>query len=486
MSTRKECPDLHEAIAALAMGILSGEEADTLRSHLAACADCRHLCDTMCRQEEDLRRQFDQFAEASLASGSPEVAPPKADGILEDICRNRPSQRPGRTAHPRRWLAIAAGLVVAAAGLFFITQLAGRDPFTSPAQASYTDILRQIADAHSVCYTKIVRQEGRPANIMRQKVLMGGRMRTEWADGQVIIDDFPSGNRLSIRPSKKTAVLRHSVQVDLERLSHYLEWISRLHEREGVYAGQETLAGQTVDVYRINQFYKTTTVWADPATSLPVRVETRDLPCTDKDIRLPTLLLSCKDFVADPEADHTATDESTYFTIRGAGITEQEMTITLTDFDWNSHLDESLFQLTPPPGYKLEESYDTGQKTDGAHALVESLRFWAQMQSGQFPENINMLADAKPLLIRRYRGTAPAKEAFRMAIPMGYTLVCGMGFAEGLKLVDNWHYHPQGVTLGQADRPVAWWLDKKTSRWQVIYGDLHMQDLPADRPPVAR
>ena len=302
------------------------------------------------------------------------------------------------------------------------------------------------------------------------------------------IYDFSTGDQVWISPDRTYAGRTHMVREQLDRLTNYVDWIRTLHEREAVHFGQEELAGRMVDVFKADRPYQKVTVWTDPKTNLPVRVEKVLLPCTDKDIRVPNMRLSEKDFVPDgfPDKDNYSGQART-LSYSGPGVMVRKQTVVWNQFDWNVDLDPSLFSLEVPPGCKVTERTNIGDApVADVEALVAALRLWAETSDGRFPANINMLADSQPNLVRKYRGTDSPPEAYAQALKMANTILKGMSFAQECKLEDNWHYDGRNVTLGQTDRALAWWKNKKTGTWQVIYGDLTVQQAPSDRAPTSQ
>jgi hypothetical protein len=487
MTHRQGCPDRREAVAALVMGALPDEQAAALLGHLHSCEQCRGLYEALRRQEPDLLWAFEQIgrparwqADSGSQLASPRYLPTPMVTRAMRTARGVAALRPGVKA------AIAAAVLIGVVGVWAVSRPSDRRAGTSfslLAQPTYAEMLQQVDRARSARYTKTVQDEGAPARTMQQTVREGGYLRTVFPDGKIMIDHSASGDGLHLNPRTRSAQMTHGFQADRSRLMNVADWIKTLHEHNGVFSHQEVLDGRLVNIYKVDKPYEMTTVWADASTRLPVRVERVLRPCTDKDIRVPEMYLSTSDFIDEADQDETGgggIGMSTTFW--GAGVLLAPRTATYSDFTWNAEYDDSLFDLTPPTGYWVE-TCNVGDSVADEESLVEALRFWALTSDGRFPENINMLADSKPKLVRQYRSAESPEEALEKAIPMMHTVLAGMAFAQDLKVEDNWNYAGKDVVLGEVDKPLCWWRLKDSEKYRVIYGDLTIRDVrPEDLP----
>jgi hypothetical protein len=146
-------------------------------------------------------------------------------------------------------------------------------------------------------------------------------------------------------------------------------------------------------------------------------------------------------------------------------------------------LEASLFSTTPPADYaeSLDATlvYDVDQV--GEEDLVAFLQFMAQLRTDlQFPTMVNPMEaltleeqgllqvdpDADPAQL------AESGRAFASASQRAVTFVMTMKPASG------WHYAGAGVTLGDADTPIAWWKPDHADDYRVVWGDLDITDEP--------
>jgi hypothetical protein len=253
-------------------------------------------------------------------------------------------------------------------------------------------------------------------------------------------------------------------------LINYLDWLSNLHGESGQLTGQEEMDGKTTSVFCVEEDFRKITIWVDPETDLPVRVERVWLPPDpDKDIVVPMMFLDERDFGGKQDVRTIS--------ITGDGV-QQKHTIIWSDFVWNPDLDESLFSLVPPADYSIEELLYDVSDTD-EDGLINALAFWTEMSEGLFPFNINELGDpnkVKPMLIKKFDRDGAPKEEFDRAMKQMHQILKGLWFAQKCKVQGNWHYSGDNVRLGDADRPVCWWKSENSDTFRVIYGDLSLAD----------
>jgi outer membrane lipoprotein-sorting protein len=144
------------------------------------------------------------------------------------------------------------------------------------------------------------------------------RGRLEWSNGVVFVMDMEEGKVLILNPKSKTAQITPGPTDDVtpnEILDEFasLEQDAVDHLGERVFNGQ-TLVGFELEYEGRLEGDMQKCVWVDPATRLPVRMEA--IPVDPNDPRTAELRSVCT-------------------------------------FTFNQPLDQSLFRLTPPEGYKL-------------------------------------------------------------------------------------------------------------------------------------
>ena len=208
--------------------------------------------------------------------------------------------------------------------------------------------------------------------------------------------------------------------------------------------------GQIAHGFHMKQGSKDWTVWADPESGLPIRVE-----------------LSWGVFGA--------------------------MTIVMSDFAFNIPVDESLFSLEPPEGYTIHKiQFDS---TDPREAdLLETLGAYSDCLGGSFPPTFDFQGLTEELEkhfkkgLEEKKGVQRLLEKVRSGIEFGGLvgkLMRGLMFADQLPAGSDWNYVGKDIKRGESDRPVCWWRPDDSETYRVVYGDLTVRDVkPEDLPTV--
>jgi hypothetical protein len=383
----------------------------------------------------------------------------------------------------------AAAVIIIAAAYFLSTKIS----ITTPA---FADIFKQIYKADSVVYNQTFFTGSSKGLTLEQMIQQGftgknmttqsGILRDELQGGAILLFDFADNKTMQLEPAMKKAILTyHTGRKRTQNVFNWLDWVSRLHEKDGKFIGKENLNEIQTNVYIVEMPFEKTTVWVDPETNLPVQVIMVDFPNPDKDIVVPQISLSESDFGSKNDFGGQGGYSSSITIGSGRGSPEgiqKEMTQILTNFVWNCHLDDSLFSMEPPEGYSLEEKqFDVSEP--GEKNLIEALAFWAEMSEGSFPSNINDLCDPNlinPKLIKKYDKDSAPQQELEQAMVKANIILKGLYFAQELKANQNWNYNSEGVKLGDSNIPLCWWKKVNSEQCRVIYADLSIADVNAE------
>jgi hypothetical protein len=201
--------------------------------------------------------------------------------------------------------------------------------------------------------------------------------------------------------------------------------------------GQAEIDGRKTICFRVSKDDKVITVWADPATALPVRIEQTANNGKDK--------------------------------------------ITLSNVAFDVPLDDEIFNMTPPQDYAVV-NMTTGEFTIPFELtekhLIQALAISAKSLSGKFPT--------------RFRGGRPGQEATDKYIAESKTAVpveevddtmLGTEFVKRLPQGSDWQYVGEDVKLGDASKPVCWYRKPDSKTCRVIYGDLSVRDVAPENLP---
>ena len=325
---------------------------------------------------------------------------------------------------------------------------------------SFAEILENVQNAGTVSYKVTFYSNGGPVYSMQVMIMAPDHMRLVTEDGKVQVVDIRQRRRLTVGVTESRAILR-SVATDFSREAYDpLTSLRRAHESDGEFAGQEELDGKLTDVFEVKTDDRTMTVWVDAEVELPVRIE-----------------------IAGPSTEETSDS---------LRMTEA----VLSDFDWDADLDESLFALTPPPGYVLIE-HDVEAPTE--KDLIEALRLVAKLSNDVFPGTFDRTSSGRAVheYLRERGLLGQAKiggvEALRieelgpLLAPAVQVRDRGLSFVQWI--IDEggeWHYHGKDIKLGDEDKPVCWWRELSSTTYRVVCGDLSVKEFYADElPPVS-
>jgi hypothetical protein len=201
--------------------------------------------------------------------------------------------------------------------------------------------------------------------------------------------------------------------------------------------GTEEFEGQDYLVFVASGENDTVTVWADPETALPVRIEHET----------PNMLIACD------------------------------------NLQFDVPFDESLFSMEAPDGYTVQDAGGIDFSDSSESAFIETLRIWAEIiEDGHFPNSINLedVVKVGPKFgMGMKRAGLTEEQQAEVATQWGQGLV----FIRFFKGQGQWHYTGAGVKLGDAGAPIFWYQPQDSDTWRVIYGDLHVEDVKEEYLP---
>jgi hypothetical protein len=299
--------------------------------------------------------------------------------------------------------------------------------------------------------------------------LDNGRTRQE-TGSQITICDWKAGKSLTLSPETKTAILTNMSGMPSMFQQDWLASLKKMTQIPNAEdLGTKTMDSKEVKGFRIKADGMTFTLWADPKSGDPVTVETQQ--------KIPDYTnLEIKDG-----------------NLKTGG--ERNFEMVLSNFQFDVPLDESLFSLIPPEGYKLQEmSMDWSGASE--RDVIEVLRRAADMDNGAFPDalrdqtlimkmTMKMSFDmAKQAAMERAKEKNAKAELSPEILKKASETGNLMGrFVMFLNENEGWKYAGKGLKLGEANRPIFWYVPKDSKQGRVIYGDLNIKEVPIDQLP---
>ena len=323
---------------------------------------------------------------------------------------------------------------------------------TTPAFANF---IEPIVSAKTVTFKTISEAEGQKITGKVMAIASPQRVRFEQdlPNGQKMVTISDETNNLVLRPDEKLAIVTTLANVPKEKRPKaiFFELRSQLADsrdqpdwiREPL--DEKVIDGRRLVGYRLTGHGMIWDLWGDPKTGMPVRLENNVPSNPNMKPRI------CSEFVFDAD------------------------------------LDESLFSLEPPAGYqvqKLTADISPAEEKD----LIETLRRYAQLRGGAFPDQLEVLeltklfqedwAKSHPM-----KDGSPSEEERQEQLNGMLKLVRGLSFAfEQLPREADAHYAGKGVKVGAADAPVFWYRAGDAKKYRVIYADLSVRE--ADTAPA--
>jgi hypothetical protein len=353
--------------------------------------------------------------------------------------------------------------------------------------------------------------------------LENGRIRQETGSQMVMIFDMAAGKTLTLNPEAKSAVLLNIKGMPKQALQQdYLTDLKKLTQNPNAEdLGLKIMDGKEVKGFRVKNENFIVTFWADSKSGDPITAEyQQEIPnLVNKEV--PDFLkkelsdLLKKEGKSERTAELEKKLKELPDFLKKEGINKESqgdktMKMVLSDFQFNVPLEESLFSLTPPEGYKLQEM-SMDWSGGGEKDVIEVLRRSADMENGAFP---NSITDQKLIMKLTMKSTmkwsfeigkqaalaaaqvarekAKGKEPKKVSPPeippemlIEQSEIGNLIGRMTMFLAENtgWKYAGKGVKLGDVDTPIFWYVPKDSKQGRVIYGDLSVRDVPVDQLP---
>jgi outer membrane lipoprotein-sorting protein len=340
---------------------------------------------------------------------------------------------------PRLVAATIVGLSMTAPWLIF--------PGHSSTAFAFDNFATALVEAKTARFQMEITIEGQPNQKVRAYYMAPGKFRQEMAflgAGSVSISDDIAGKMLMLMPLTKTALVTTSKgkpkdqppQDPFFRLRELLAKSRDLKDNPFKPIGDKEINGKEATGFRSDTALGRFTIWGDPKTGNPVRVEAV-----------------------------------------WSGTPRNET--VMSEFEINVDLNESLFDLTPPAGYKVQ-SMEVDVSKPGEQDLVEAFRACGKLSGGEFPDS--------PSIVRQlFFITKHTKERFKNASNDEMQKLAkeispitrGLRFALELPASADAHYAGKGVRQGAADKPIFWYKPESSMKYRVINADLSVTEADA-------
>jgi outer membrane lipoprotein-sorting protein len=291
------------------------------------------------------------------------------------------------------------------------------------------------------------------------------------ASNMVMIYDGETAKFLTLLPKQKLAMTYNTEEMMKKKpangASADMFDIVRRIVREGSSGpgekveklGKKVIDGHEAIGFRIaNSALGDMTLWADPETVRPIRIEVNMAMLSD-------------------------------------------VHVVMNNFRYDVALDPSLFSLEPPAGYSAQ-TMNVARPTE--EDFLRTLRTVAEQSNGMFPAKLGMNQEVmEPLMkviepeldkiaakyggkekLREKYGKNPppflAAELMKATMPLMQKQLQGIAFYTALTPANDSHYVGAKVKLGTPDHPIFWYKPTGEATYHVIYADLNVKKLTPD------
>jgi len=339
-------------------------------------------------------------------------------------------------SHATKLATAAAILIVAAIGVMHLL----------PTSVGWADVIEPILKATTAAFEIIIGKEDSNTPVIHDQV-KGSRIRRTMPNmpNVVSIIDLETSRILTLDIPKKEAAY-----IDLKGLPsmpNYFETIRdlivKLQDSPDFVVeelGKKEVNGRKAIGFRAKHPMAEIVIWADTKTARPIRIEQH----------------------------------------------ENQMLVICRNIQFDVPMDDSLFSMEAPEGFTQQQvELDLMGSTE--EDFIEGLRIQTEtFGDGIFPEDVSVESYLK-------RAGTIAKKLEGMGLTTEQETELGMKLSRHLLFIrffkdqGQWHYAGNGVTLGDAEKPIFWYRPQGSETYRVIYGDLHVEDVaPQDLPePVA-
>jgi hypothetical protein len=346
MNSNTDCKNRCEAIAALVLDELEPQAADELREHIGRCQTCRSLHQVLTNEEKAIESAFAAIAERSETL---------QDNLVRGL-QKEPHKPLRRSTLTLSTIFKSRTTRLAAAAVMTVAVLTGIHQFVGP-QVAWAAVLKNVQNAKTVRWKTTITAQGHESQIMHAMVVEPDYVRFELSDGPVFIMDRHKGNGLILDyPAKGQATLG---PVENDRIPDFYNVLRNFRDLPGFSVkeiGTRRIEGRRATGFKVKKEgqQQERTIWVDPESELPIRIE-------------------------ETEQDHDG----------------NVIHLVTTDIMFDVDLDMSLFSLEPPDGYELKkvdlEPVRRVKSAVNVDRILKACRKYAAEHGGQWPDTLNEL-----------------------------------------------------------------------------------------------
>ena len=442
MRWKMNCEKCKELLVAYVEELLEEPGRRSVAEHLKVCPSCQS-------QAQELSGLHDRLVKNGKALAR-EMAAGQVRHELENNVMNRivqeqnvrlkAAERATEALKTRRTIMKSPVTRIAAAAALIVVAALGINYIMTPS-VTWAEVIEPILNAKTIAFDLIIGSD--ESNPTMHDIVAGSRIRRTMSNmpNMTQVIDLDNAKMLGLDTQAKTAIYVGIKGELADRTRNYVEFvrqvIRQLQEGQVRELGERTIDGQKAIGFTGKGQNEEVTIWANPQTALPIRIEAK---------------------------------------------IGQEFSFIMKNFEFNAAVDESLMSMDVPAGYTEQKAkIDLGNANE--QDFIESLRIWAEIiGDGTFPQAIGTESTMKvmPTLVQKLTAMKVTEEK---GTQTGMTFAKGMLFHQILEGQGQWTYAGAGVKLGDASKAIFWYQPKGSATWRVIYGDLSVKDVAAENLP---
>ena len=393
---------------------------------------------------EKLIKEFFKLKQSSVAISS-QMDEKILDDALEAFEKSKMTQ--SADLQPSVWRIIMKSRITkfAVAAIIIIAVIIGIHRSGNFFESSaYAQVAKELRNARTVVFTLITQTNQGNGETVKTDVAYKepSHIRTTTVDGYVAVVDGNSGKMISIVPGGgyTLAEMNSIGKTNAPGPIASIEAMKNLPAKADENLGTKEIDGIVCDGYRVTQGDLTITVWINAKTGDLVQVDQK------------------------------------YASAPG-------MNKIIKNIKFDVVLDNSLFSLTPPAGYKpfgSELKSDVSAETE--KVFIDWLRWWVGANvDDTFPPMVAGSEIAKVVMDMGRQGKL--KGSAWGSPEVGQQMFNAMLFVSKLPKDSNWRYMGENVKFGTSDKAIFWYMPKGSQNYRVIYGDLSVREVSPENLP---
>jgi hypothetical protein len=429
-----DCTKCKELLIAYVEGLLDESPKQTVAEHLKNCPACQREAIELNGLQERLVRNGKALGQSNLENDVMNKI------VREQNVRLKAAAKATQALKIRRTIMKGPITKIATAAAVILIAAFGINYFMA-SSVTWAQVTEPILNAKTVILDLII--GGDESGPVMHEIVADSRIRRTMSNipNMIQVLDLDGGQMLALDTESRTGSyiniegqLQDATQNYVKFLREVIKQVKDGHVEK---IGEKIIDGQKAIGFVGRGQNEEVTIWADPETAHPLRIELQ------------------------------------------LGQTFSIM----KNLQFDVPVDPALVSMDLPAGYTEQKAnIDLGNATE--QDFIESLRIWAKvLGDGVFPDQISTEATMKqmPALIEKLKQMQVSEEE---GTKMGMTIGKGMMFHQMLDIGGaDWHYAGAGVKLGDAGKPIFWYQPQGSETYRVISGDLTVKDVAAEDLP---